>query len=76
MDPEDAQVAAQAAIGNLIQQIDPNAMVTKFVALVEIVDTEGERAVWSLASPDQKTWDSLGLIEYARALEYASERDD
>jgi hypothetical protein len=52
-------------------------MVTRWVALVEVLDTDGQRAVYSLASSDAKAWDTLGLLTYGVQLEQAAAvRDD
>jgi hypothetical protein len=76
LDPADAKTTAHAAISDLIQQVDPGAMVTRYVCVVEIIDSDSVRAVWSFAPEDQKSWDTLGLVEYVRTLEYASAVED
>lgn len=63
--------AAHDAVSGLIQQIDPGSMVTRFLVVAEIINADGDRAVWMAAAPGQNAWDSLGLIDYARAREYA-----
>lgn len=59
------------AVGTLIMSIDPGAMVQRFVLLAEVVDADGERALWTLTAPDAKPWDTLGLMVYGQQLEQA-----
>ena len=66
------QVAALDAVSSLIADVEPGAMVQRFVLLVEIIGDDGERAMWTLVPPDAKAWDSLGLIEHARQIEQAA----
>jgi hypothetical protein len=47
-------------------------MVTRWVALVEILDSDGQRAVYALSPPDARAWDSLGLLTYGIHLEQAA----
>jgi hypothetical protein len=47
-------------------------MVTRWVALVEVIDEDGVRALWALAPDDAKAWDTLGMLDYPRAVEYGS----
>lgn len=63
------QHQAHDALADLIREIDPGAMLTRWVLLLEVVDDQGERALWTIAAPDQKAWDTLGLLDYARAVE-------
>lgn len=48
------------------------SMLTKFVALTEIIDSEGVRQVVILAQPDMQTHETLGLFDYARAIEWVA----
>lgn len=61
---------AEDMVAELVRRIDPGAMATKFVLLVETVDPDGVRAPWFLAPDETKVYDRLGLIEYARMREY------
>lgn len=58
------------AIYNAVGQHE-KAMVTKWVALVESIDTDGARGVWTMTSDDVKSWDTLGLLQYGLALQNA-----
>jgi hypothetical protein len=72
---EDRNQAAHAAVSDLVQQIDPGAMVTRFVLLAEVIDAENDRALWSFVAPRATKWDTLGLLEFARVLEYGDRED-
>lgn len=44
-------------------------MVTRVVAVIETINAEGERAVWTAVPDDSKAWDNIGLLDYALTLE-------
>jgi hypothetical protein len=76
--PEDRKwrsAAAEEAIGGLVQQIDPGAMATKFVVLIETVDGDGVRALWALTPDDLAAWESVGMLQYAMLREQAAVLD-
>lgn len=66
----DLNAVALQAVADLVAQVEPDAMVTRFVLLAEIVG--GDRAVWAFVAPDQRAWDTLGLLDYGRAIEHAA----
>lgn len=73
--PEDRafrQQAAQEAVGALVAAIDPGVLATRFVMIVEVVDTQGGRGMWMLAPPDTMPQDTLGLMDHARSIEQAA----
>lgn len=70
IDPEDMRVAAGGAISGLLAG-GQGEMVTRWVLIVETIDDKGERAAWTLAPPDAKTWDTLGLLAFGMQLEQA-----
>lgn len=43
-------------------------LVTKWVALV---DSDGERGLWTMTSQGVKAWDTVGLIQHALHLQQA-----
>jgi hypothetical protein len=47
------------------------SMVIKWVALVEAMDGDGERALWTLTSDDLKAWDTVGLLQHGLHLQHA-----
>lgn len=72
MSRRDVPGTAQEAMQQLVGELDPGCMATRFVALVEIIDAEGERAVWCLTPPGARDWDTLGLLRYGQAIEEAA----
>lgn len=73
LEPGQAQAIAGDMIADLVHRIDEGGMATRWVILAEVVDADGERACWTLTPDGQRIWDTLGLVEYARLLEYANE---
>lgn len=52
------------------------AMITKWVCLVEVVDKDGEKSLWSLGSDDLSLWDRIGMIEFhSRGLQPEHEHE-
>lgn len=67
---EDIETAINAAIEQVIRDHE-GGFTLKWVALVETVDPDGERGVWTMTSADVKAWDTLGLLEYGRQKQNA-----
>ena len=61
-------------IGDALSQVmaTEDEMVTKWVCLVEVIDTDGERGLWTLAPEGAKPWDTLGLLTHAIHREQAA----
>lgn len=59
---------ALIAIADFMQSVQPGTMVQKFVLLVESLDNE-DRWLSAFTAPGQKSWDTLGLLAYATALD-------
>lgn len=57
--------------GALCDALAGKAMVTKWVALVEVIEADGDRAVWSLAADGMKPWEALGLLKFGEQIEAA-----
>lgn len=47
------------------------SITTRWVTLVETIDDDGGRGLWTLADNDAKPWDVLGLLEYALTKQHA-----
>lgn len=47
------------------------SMATKWVALIETMDGDGQRGIWTLTSSEATAWDTLGMLTYAIQLEQA-----
>jgi hypothetical protein len=41
-------------------------MVIRWFSIVEVMDTNGDRGMWTLGSPNSEPWDVLGMLNYAR----------
>jgi hypothetical protein len=63
-----ANQQALDAVADLLQRLQEGSMVQSFVLLVETVDLE-DRWVSAFTAPDQRAWESLGLLHYALNLE-------
>ncbi|GAA4845495.1 hypothetical protein GCM10023201_40950 [Actinomycetospora corticicola] len=48
------------------------SMLVKFVALAEVISTDGDRSLIAISTRDMQSWESLGMLEFARQLEQAS----
>jgi len=58
------------AIANAIGEHE-HGMVTKWVALVESIDADGERGLWTMTSDGVKAWDTVGLLQHGLHLQQA-----
>lgn len=50
---------------------DGGDMVTRWALVAEVIDEDGARSVWTLAPPEAKAWDTLGLLAFAQQIEQA-----
>lgn len=62
---------ARVRLGAALADVLPDDLAIKWVALVEVMDSEGERCIVNLTSPDLTAWDSIGMLGYALQLEQA-----
>lgn len=74
-DPEDdlgAQLEKELneAVGAVFARHE-HSMVTKWVALVETIDADGERGVWPMTSEGVKAWDTNGLLLHGLFMQQA-----
>lgn len=75
---EERQQLALNAVADLIHEVEPGSMVTRFVLIAEVVDPANERACWLLVPPDSRPWDVAGLCHFAisaTALEINQQED-
>lgn len=68
--------ASTGAIAQLINGLDPGAVVTKFVVVAEVIDADGEPNVWTETHDGAMPWDRIGLLRYALWLEAAETAAD
>lgn len=61
-------------VGNALSQAlaGESEMVTRWVAIIEVMDADGERAAYALAPEGAKTWDTLGLLTFGIQMEQAA----
>ena len=66
------------SVGNaLAQAVAGEAeMVTRWVALVEVMDADGGRAAYVMAPDGAKPWDTLGLLTFGVQVEQAAAISD
>lgn len=73
-DADDLGVLIEQAVGRSIEAVvseHERGFVTKWVALVESVDADGVRGLWTMTSEDVKAWDTVGLLQYGLHLQQA-----
>lgn len=51
------------ALSQIVRDDGPN-MLTRWVCLLEIVNTDGERQVWDMHSRDLGMWEEIGMLEF------------
>lgn len=44
------------------------AMLIKWTLQAEVIDDDGSRALWTLASPDISVWDEMGMYRYRLSM--------
>ncbi len=60
-----------SALAEQVFAHDKGALI-KYVAVFEVIDTDGQRSLWSMCSPEMSRWESLGLLEFASELDRAA----
>ena len=66
-----ADERALQRVAELVQEVQPGSMVQRFVLMVETIDNE-DRWISAFTAPDQKAWDTLGLLQYGLSYEQAA----
>lgn len=67
---------ATSLVSQIIEGLDSGAMVTRFVVVAEVMDSDGKRGVWVEHGDTCMAWDYLGLLTYAINEPYADVDDD
>lgn len=57
-----------AAIADVLARHE-NGFTTKWLALVETIDADGESGLWTLTSDDLKAWDTVGMLTHGLHLQ-------
>lgn len=68
-DPEAVAVDVQNALADVLGR--RGLMLTRWVLHAEVMEDDGERSLWHLTTEDMKIWDTLGLVDHARLIEWA-----
>lgn len=59
------------AIADILSK-ENGSMVTKYVALVEIMEEDGTRQLWTFTNPECRIWDVSGMLAYANDIQHAA----
>jgi len=59
------------AISGVIARHEENGLVTKWIALIETLDGDGSRGMWTATSDGVTAWDTVGMLEHARQIQDA-----
>lgn len=51
-------------------------MVTKWIVIVETIDADGTRGLWTSQPASMRPWEELGMLQYASDHVYDDEDDD
>lgn len=62
-DLDSASDKVHNALSSIVNE-EEAAMITKWVCLVEVIDKDGEKSMWSMGSDDLSMWDRIGMIEF------------
>lgn len=58
-------------VSNLLEAIDSGAVMTKYVIIIEGIDTDGDRAIYTSTNDEASSWDVLGMVDYVHMKEQA-----
>jgi hypothetical protein len=70
VDADDLKREIEDAIGTVLNRHE-TALITKWIVLVEAIDGDGDRCLWTLGSDTLTKWDGLGILTYGLQLEQA-----
>ncbi|MEV7267075.1 hypothetical protein AB0N38_26285 [Micromonospora aurantiaca] len=73
-DPDEAGPAIERDLADAIATVlakHEKSMVTKWVALVESMDADGERGLWTFTSDGVMAWDTVGLLQHGLHIQHA-----
>jgi hypothetical protein len=59
------------AIAEVISKHEERGLVTKWIALIETLDAEGARGMWTATSDGLTAWDTDGMLHHALNLQKA-----
>lgn len=47
--------------------LDAGEMVLRWIAVVEVMDVDGSKGLYSMVSPGLQAWEGLGMLRYMQA---------
>lgn len=59
----------QASLADGIAKALSSDMITRWVVVIESIDENGDKGLWSVAQEDMRIWDSFGLLTSALQTE-------
>lgn len=69
-----ADNVALNAVSDIVAELQPGSMVQRFVVIVETICEHGKKNLSGYFAPDQTTWETMGLLDYAISFERAGFR--
>lgn len=60
------------SIAEVIQRHEEGGLVTRWVALIETIGTDGKAGLWTTTSDGLKAWDTEGMLGHALTLQRAA----
>lgn len=67
---DDLRTRLHAALADTLSEVEGD-MLVKWVLTAEVIDADGKRAVWTCSPQGQLVYESVGLLEFAKAVEAA-----
>jgi hypothetical protein len=52
-------------LGSTIADFLPDCLVNRWVAVVEVIEDDGNRSLLTATSDDLRAWDTLGMLDWA-----------
>lgn len=72
--PDDLGPAIEHDLADAIATVlarHETSMVTKWIALIETMNDEGERGMWTMTSDNVKAWDTTGMLQHGLHMQQA-----
>lgn len=60
--------SAEDHVAQILEEMNPGCMMTKFILIAEGIDTDGERGVYTVQNDGAMLWDNIGMLEFALAI--------
>lgn len=53
----------ESAVSEVLNEYEPS-VITRWVMMIEVIDADGSRGLWSFAHNNATPWDTCGLLQY------------